>query len=175
MNLFKYKEHEPVIGIGSFIASTAVISGNVNLGEEVSVWFNTVIRGDVDKIIVGKNTNIQDLSMLHVTKGFPLSIGSNVTIGHNAIIHGCTIGNNTLIGMGAKIMDGAEIGANSVIAAGSIVPPGKKYSEGSLIIGSPAVAKRRLTEEEINKYSNHYKNYIKMKNEYINSDIVKQL
>ncbi len=160
MPLYSFKGIKPQIGKGAFIAPSADIVGEVNLAENVSIWYQCVARGDVNVITIGKNTNVQDLSMLHVTKDFALVIGENVSIGHSVTLHGCTIEDNCLIGMGAVIMDGAHIGANSVVAGGSVVPPGKKYPPHSMIMGNPASLKRSLTPEEISLYGNHYKAYL---------------
>lgn len=165
--LFRYLDFEPVILQGVFIAPTAVVIGRTELNENVNIWFNTVIRGDVNNIKIGKNTNVQDLSMLHITEQNDLIIGENVSIGHSVILHGCNIGNGCLIGMGSKILDGAIIGNNCLVAAGSVIPPNKKYPDNSFIIGAPAVVKRTLSEEEIQMVSNHYKSYIIYKDQYL--------
>lgn len=168
--LFKYLEHQPKIAHGVFIAPTAVVIGRTILQENVNVWFNTVIRGDVNTIDIGKNTNVQDLSMLHVTEQNDLVIGDNVSIGHSVILHGCKIGNGCLIGMGSKILDGSFIGNNCLVAAGSVVPPNKVYPDNSFIIGTPAVVKRELSAVEINMVSNHYKSYLVYKEQYLNDE-----
>ncbi len=169
MSLYKYFEHEPQIARGCFIAKSSDVIGQVTMGENSSLWYQVVARGDVNKIIIGENTNIQDLSMLHVIEQLPLIIGKNVSVGHSVILHACTIGDGCLIGMGAKILDGAVIGENSLVAAGSVVAPGKKYPPRSYIIGSPAKVKRELTDEEVSQYSNHYKSYLITKDEFINN------
>ncbi len=143
-----YKGIEPKVDDSVFIADGAFVIGDVTLEEGVSIWYNTVLRGDEDKIYVGKNTNIQDNSVVHVEIGIPVKIGENVTIGHNAIIHCCTIGNNSLIGMGSIILDGAIIGNNTIVAAGSVIPPKKQFPDGVLIMGSPGKVARNLTDEE---------------------------
>ena len=169
MALYQYKDFKPNLGKGTYIADSADVIGKVTLGENVNIWYQTVARGDVHEIIIGDNTNIQDLCILHVIDDLPLVIGKNVSVGHSAILHACEIGDGTLIGMGAKVLDGAKIGKNSIVAAGSVVPPGKSYPDGSFIIGSPAKVKRELTPEEIYKYSNHYKSYVILKDEFLNS------
>lgn len=173
MPLYSFRGIKPELGAGVFIAPSADIIGKVILGKNVSIWHQCVVRGDINWIRVGNNTNVQDLTMLHVTNEFALTIGSDVSIGHNAILHGCTVGNNSLIGMGAIILDGATIGANSVVAAGSVVPPGKSYPDGSMIMGNPAVVKRALTTSELDLYGHHYKSYISSKEDYLDSDLVK--
>lgn len=166
MNILNFEEHKPIIGSQTYLAPGSFVIGQVKLGDKVNIWFNTVVRGDVNFIRIGENTNIQDLSMLHVTSENPLIIGENVTIGHSAILHACTIEDGCLIGMGAKILDGAVIGKNSLVAAGSVVPPNKSFPPNSFIIGSPAVRKRDLTSEEIEEYSHHYKTYVDLSLKY---------
>lgn len=175
MSLYSFKEFLPEIPDNVFIAPSADVIGRVSIGENASVWHQSVIRGDVDFIKIGTNTNIQDRCLLHVTKGFPLTIGNQVSVGHSVTLHGCTVEDHTLIGMGAIVMDGAYISHHSVVAGGSVVPPGKKYPPFSMIMGNPAVVKRALTENEIAIYSNHYTSYIKYKNEYLDGVSVKRL
>jgi carbonic anhydrase/acetyltransferase-like protein (isoleucine patch superfamily) len=163
----KFGNISPCLGQRVYVASSADVIGNVTVGNDSSIWFQTVVRGDVDKIVIGSETNIQDLSMLHVSKGFPLSIGDKVTVGHHVVLHGCIIENNCLIGIGAIINDGAVIGKGSVVAAGTLIPPGKTFPENSLIMGSPGKVKRALTDEEKILYHNHYKKYVINKNLYL--------
>ena len=167
MPLYSYKNYRPEVGEGVFIAPSAQVIGRTSLGNNSSVWFGVVIRGDVNKISIGENTNIQDLSMLHVSKGHPLRIGNCVTVGHHVVLHGCIVNDFCLIGIGAIINDGAIIGTGSVVAAGSLIPPGKVYPENSLIMGSPAKVKRELTEDERKTYHNHYLKYVETKNLYL--------
>lgn len=167
MPIYSYKNIKPKMSDGIYIAPSADLIGDIKVGANTSFWFQTVTRADVNHIEIGENTNIQDLSMLHVSWDYPLIVGSNVTIGHQVTLHACTIGDSCLIGMGAVILDGAEIGKNCLVAAGSVVPPGKKYPDGSFIIGNPAKVKRELTSEEIQKYGDHYLAYIKEKNIYL--------
>lgn len=127
----------------------AVVTGNVEIGEDSGVWYNAVIRGDSEPIKIGKCTNIQDCAVLHVDAGSPLTIGDFVTVGHGAILHGCTVEDNVLIGMGAIIMNHAIIGEGSLVAAGALVTGGTVIPPRSLVIGSPAKVKRELTEEEL--------------------------
>ncbi|NPA15968.1 MAG: gamma carbonic anhydrase family protein [Deferribacteres bacterium] len=160
--ILSYKGLTPRIEEEVFIAPSAYVIGDVVIGEKSSVWFGTIIRGDVNYIRIGKKTNIQDITMVHVTTAkYPTEIGDCVTIGHRALIHGCTIGSYCLIGMGAIIMDGAKIADNSIVAAGALIPPGKSFPEGVLIKGYPAKVARELTEEEleeIKRLAEHYYN-----------------
>jgi carbonic anhydrase/acetyltransferase-like protein (isoleucine patch superfamily) len=133
------------------IVETAVVIGTVEMKRKSSVWFNAVVRGDIDKIVIGEYTNIQDCSVVHTSMGFPTIIGDYVVVGHNANLHGCTIGNNTLIGIGAILLDGCEIGDNCMIAAGTLVPPGKKIPPNSMVMGNPCSIKRQTTEAELEK------------------------
>ncbi len=132
----------------AWAAPSADIIGNVTIGDESSVWYQAVLRADMGEIIVGNGTNIQDHVVIHTSPGFPTHIGNSVTIGHSAIIHGCTIGHNSLIGMGAIVLNGAEIGEDCIIGAGSLVTQGMKIPDGMLAFGSPAKIIRPLTEEE---------------------------
>ena len=132
-----------------WIAPTATVIGKVRLGEGVGVWFGAVLRGDYEPIVVGANTNLQEHVMLHTDPGFPVTIGAGCTIGHRAIVHGCTIGDNVLIGMGAIVLNGAKIGDNSLIAAGALVAEGREIPAGSLVLGVPGKIVRQLTADEI--------------------------
>ena len=161
----KYKEKSPVIDNESYISETAVIIGDVTLKKNTNIWFGAVLRGDMESITIGENTNIQENSVIHVDKTNKVVIGNNCTIGHNAIIHGCTIGNNTLIGMGAILLNGAKIGNNSIVAAGALVTQNKEFEDGVLILGNPAKVVRKLTEEEINKNKESSLNYVRISKE----------
>lgn len=167
MPLYKFKDDQPKIGKDCFIAPSADVIGRVEIADNANVWFGCVLRGDINKIVVGENTNIQDLSMLHVIEEKPCLVGANVTVGHKATLHACTVEDNCLIGMDALILDGALIRKNSVVAGGSVVPPGKDYPEGSLIMGNPTKVVRELTPEEKKGYGNHYKSYIWAKDEFL--------
>lgn len=150
---------KPEIHPRSFVADQAAVLGRVVLQEGASIWFNAVVRADLAEIIIGRNSNVQDNCVIHVESGQGTYIGEGVTIGHGAILHACQVGDNCLIGMGAIILDGARIGPNSIVAAGSVVPPGKTYPEGSLILGSPAVVRRPLTEAEIQQNKESARRY----------------
>ncbi len=146
--IYTYKNVTPKLPKSVFIAPNAAVIGDVEIGEDSSVWFNSVIRGDVHRIRVGERTNIQDGSVLHVTyQRWALEIGDNVTVGHGAILHGCTISSNCLIGMGARVLDGARVGEFSLVAAGSLVLQGGKVPSNTLVAGVPAIVKRDLTAE----------------------------
>jgi carbonic anhydrase/acetyltransferase-like protein (isoleucine patch superfamily) len=143
----------------TWVAETATIVGDVVLGAECGVWFGAVLRGDTEPIIVGARTNIQEHCMLHTDPGFPLVIGEGCTIGHRALLHGCAVGDNSLIGMGAIVLNGASIGANCLVGAGALVTEGKSFPDGSLIVGSPARLIRPLSEAEIEglrRSADHY-------------------
>ncbi|GHF26577.1 gamma carbonic anhydrase family protein [Kordiimonas sediminis] len=132
-----------------WIADNAAVVGNVRLKKKSSVWFGVTIRGDNDPMVIGERTNIQDGSVLHSDVGYPLNIGDGVTVGHKVMLHGCTIGDNSLIGMGATILNGAKIGKNSIVGANSLVTEGKEFPDGVLIVGSPARVVRELSQEQI--------------------------
>jgi len=138
----------PVVGRNVYIASTAVVLGDVTLGDSSSVWYGAVLRGDINRIVVGDHSNVQDNAVLHLADEYPCLVGSWVTIGHSAIVHACTVGDECLIGMGATILDGAVIGAQSLIGAHALVTQGMRVPPGSLVVGAPAVVKRALTAEE---------------------------
>jgi carbonic anhydrase/acetyltransferase-like protein (isoleucine patch superfamily) len=144
----------------NFIATGAIVIGDVTLGENTSVWYNAVVRGDGDTIVIGRNSNIQDLAMVHVDEGFPVHIGDGVTVGHSAIIHGCTIGDNTLIGMGATVLNGAKIGKGCLIGANALVTQGMEIPDYSLVVGMPAVIKRTLTPEEVKENQKNAQVYV---------------
>lgn len=138
----------PTLGNGVYIASTAVVVGDVTLGDFSSVWYGAVLRGDINRIVVGHHSNVQDNAVLHLADDFPCLVGNWVTIGHSAVVHACTVGDECLIGMGATLLDGAEIGAQSLIGANALVTSGTRIPPGSLVMGSPAVVKRPLRPEE---------------------------
>ena len=150
LTIFSLDGVEPQLPAGfCFIAQTAALIGNVSLGEDASIWFGVVIRGDNENIAVGARSNIQDNCVLHTDPGYPIAIGEGCTIGHNAIIHGCKIGDNSLIGMGATILNGAVIGKNCLIGAGALVTSGQVVADNSMVLGAPGKVKRMLDEEAI--------------------------
>lgn len=147
--LFKLEDREvQLIGDGHYVAHNATVIGSVTLHDRASVWFNVVIRGDADTITVGARSNIQDASVLHTDPGFPLVIGEDVTVGHKAMLHGCTIGDGSLIGINAVVLNGAKIGKGCLIGANALVTEGTEIPDGSLVLGAPARVKRELNEEE---------------------------
>jgi len=165
--IHSYKAYEPVIGEDVFIAEGTHIIGRTSLGDKVNIWFGAVLRGDVNTIEVGSGTNIQDNTTVHVAGSYKTVIGEDVTIGHNCIIHGCTIEDACLIGMGTTILDGAVIGKNSIVGANSLVTMNKSFPEGHLIMGSPAKVIRALSEEEIIGLEAHAHHYVSLAEDYI--------
>ena len=155
-----YQGKSPIISSDSYIAETAVVIGNVTIEKDANIWFGSVLRGDYSEIYIGEGTNIQENSVVHGDKEYKVQVGRGCTIGHGAIIHGCTIGDNSLIGMGAIILNGAKIGNNSIVGAGSLVTQNKEYEEGVLILGNPAKVIRKLTQEEIESNKKSYEEYV---------------
>jgi len=149
MTIYSLDDKQPVLGHGAWVADSAQVMGAVELGHNASVWFGAVIRGDTETIRIGEGTNIQDGSVLHADVGKPLTIGKHVTVGHQVMLHGCTIGDESLIGIGAVVLNGAKIGKNCVVGACSLVTEGKEFPDGSMIMGSPAKVVRELTPEQI--------------------------
>ena len=156
----------PDIHSTAFIAPNATVLGNVTVGEESSFFFGAVARSEFVPIVVGKRTNIQDNCVLHADPGLPMTIGDDITVGHGAILHSCTVDNNTLIGMGAIVLNGAVIGENCIVAAGALVPRGMVIPDGSLVIGSPAKVRRQLTDEEIAANRRSAEGYVREAAEY---------
>jgi len=159
MSLYQLGDKSPTLAPTSWVAPNATVIGDVHLGAQSSVWWNTVIRGDTDRISIGERSNIQDGSVLHTDAGIHLQIGNDVTVGHMVMIHGCTIGDNCLIGIGSIILNRAVIGRNSLVGANTLVAEGKVFPEGVLILGSPGKVVRELTEEEIAKISRSAEHY----------------
>ena len=146
--LNRFLRKKPKLGQGVYIASGAVVLGDVKLGNHSSVWYNAVVRGDINRIVVGHHTNIQDNAVLHLADDFPCLIGNYVTVGHSAIVHACQLGDEVLVGMGAVILDGAVVGAQSLIGASALVTQGMKIPPGSLVLGAPAKIVRVLSRQE---------------------------
>ncbi len=163
-----YKDIHPQVHPTVFIAETAAVIGDVVIGEDSSIWFHTVVRGDEHYIRIGKQTNIQDLCQVHTTEGkFPVTIGDQVTIGHKATIHGCTIGNQCLIGMGAILLDGCKVGDGSVVAAGSVVREGSKVPPRTLVAGVPAKPVRELRDKNLKRILHASEHYMNLKKDYM--------
>jgi carbonic anhydrase/acetyltransferase-like protein (isoleucine patch superfamily) len=168
MNILPYNNIFPILDEDVFIAPSAWVIGDVVIGTRSSVWFNTVVRGDEHYIRIGSETNVQDHAMLHGTPAeFPLEIGDRVTIGHGAIVHGCVIEDECMIGMGAIVMDGAKIGRGSLIAAGSLVTQGLEVPPGSLVMGSPAKVIKALSEADQKRMLRSVTNYLHLISEYL--------
>ena len=162
----KFKDKMPKLNDEVYISETAVVIGDVTLKKNVNIWFGAVLRGDEAPISIGENTNIQENCVIHVDYGNNVIIGEGCTIGHGAIIHGCNIKNNVLIGMGAIILNGAKIGNNSIVGAGSLVTQNKEFEDGVLIIGCPAKVIRKLTDEEISENKKACLNYLELSKEF---------
>ena len=149
MAIYELDGITPRIADSAWVADSAQVMGNVELGEQVGVWFGTVIRGDTEVIRIGARSNIQDASVLHADIGKPLTVGEDVTVGHKVMLHGCTIGDGSLIGIGAVVLNGAKIGKGCIVGAGSLVTEGKEFPDGSMIMGSPAKVVRALQPEQV--------------------------
>jgi carbonic anhydrase/acetyltransferase-like protein (isoleucine patch superfamily) len=173
MTVRAYLGRLPALGAGVYVDPTALVIGDVTLGDDASVWPMTVIRGDVNRIRVGARSNLQDGSVLHTSRpfpgrhdGWPLEIGDDVTVGHQVVIHGCTIGNRCLIGIGSIVLDGAIVEDEVMVGAGSVVTPGKRLTSHGLYLGNPARRVRDLTAAEIERFAVVARHYIDLKNEY---------
>jgi carbonic anhydrase/acetyltransferase-like protein (isoleucine patch superfamily) len=149
MAIYELDGVAPRIPETAWVADSAQVMGDVELAEDVSVWFGVVIRGDTETIRIGARSNIQDASVLHADVGLPLIVGDDVTVGHHVMLHGCTVGDGSLIGMGAVVLNGAKIGKGCLVGAGALVTEGKEFSDGSMIVGSPARVIRQLTPEQL--------------------------
>lgn len=150
----------PQVDSTAWVADSAEVMGRVNIGPEASVWFGCVLRGDTESMTIGAGSNIQDLSVLHADFGLPLTIGKHVTVGHKVMLHGCTIGDESLIGIGAVVLNGAKIGRNCLVGAGALVTEGKEFPDGSMIMGAPARVVRQLTPEQIEGLRQSAQHYI---------------
>jgi acetyltransferase-like isoleucine patch superfamily enzyme len=160
MSIYQLDDHTPDIHDSAWIADTAQVMGAVSLHANTSVWFNAVIRGDTETITIGEGSNIQDLAVIHADNGLPVVVGKHVTVGHQVMLHGCTIGDESLIGIAAVVLNGARIGRNCVVGAGSVVTEGKEFPDGSMIMGTPAKVVRQLTPEQIEGLRNSAKHYM---------------
>ena len=160
MAIYELDGVAPQVHTQAWVAPSAQVMGQVSVGAGASIWFGTVVRGDTERITIGTNSNIQDASVLHADAGQPLVIGERVTVGHQAMLHGCTVGDESLIGIGAIVLNGAKIGKNCLVGAGALVTEGKEFPDGSMILGSPAKVVRQLTPEQIEglrQSAQHYK------------------
>ena len=149
MAVYEVDGKTPQVDSTAWIADSAQVMGHVTLGPDASVWFGCVLRGDTESMTIGEGSNIQDLTVMHADFGLPLTIGKHVTVGHKVMLHGCTIGDESLIGIGAIVLNGARIGKNCLVGAGSLVTEGKEFPDGSMIMGTPAKVVRQLTPEQI--------------------------
>src|SRR5690348_2651547 len=146
--LDRFLRKKPVLGQGVYISTGAVVLGDVTIGDYSSVWYNAVLRGDINRIVIGHHTNIQDNSVIHLADDYPCIVGNYVTVGHKAILHACTVGDEVLVGMNATVLDGAVVGEQSLIGAGALVTPRTQIPAGSLVLGSPSKVVRQLSVEE---------------------------
>lgn len=162
MKKHTFKGQRPTVSSTAYLQEGVHLAGDVHVGERVSIWFNSTLRADVNKIDVGRNTNIQELSCLHVDEKYPTVIGENVTIGHGCIIHGCTIEKNVIVGMGSTLLSGVTIPHDCIVGAGSLVTTSSKLKANSLILGSPAKVVRRLTSAEVNSILESAQEYVKL-------------
>ena len=160
MALYELDGVAPTLAPGAWVADSAQVMGKVLLAENASVWFGAVLRGDTESISIGRDSNIQDASVLHADIGQPLTVGERVTVGHQVMLHGCTIGDGSLIGIGAVVLNGARIGKHCLVGAGALVTEGKEFPDGSMIIGSPAKAVRQLTPEQIEGLRQSARHYV---------------
>ena len=160
MSIYALGERSPRFGEGSWVAHNATVIGAVSAGRDVSIWYNVVIRGDNDPITIGDGSNIQDGSVLHNDTGVPLTIGAGVTVGHMAMLHGCSVGDGTLIGIQAVVLNGAKIGRHCIVGAGALVTEGKEFPDGSLIVGAPARLQRTLKPEQFEMLARLAEHYV---------------
>ncbi|HBJ98587.1 MAG TPA: gamma carbonic anhydrase family protein [Delftia acidovorans] len=160
MAIYELDGVAPEVAASAWGADSAEVMGNVQLAEDASIWFGAVLRGDCESISIGEGSNIQDASVLHADLGKPLVVGRHVTVGHQVMLHGCTIGDESLIGIGAVVLNGAKIGRNCLVGAGALITEGKEFPDGSMIIGSPAKAVRQLTPEQIEGLRRSAQHYV---------------
>jgi carbonic anhydrase/acetyltransferase-like protein (isoleucine patch superfamily) len=149
MALYEVDGKTPQVDASAWVAESAEVMGHVHIGADASVWFGCVLRGDTESMTIGEGSNVQDLSVLHADRGMPLTVGRHVTVGHKVMLHGCTIGDESLIGIGAVVLNGARIGRHCLVGAGALVTEGKQFPDGSMIVGAPARVVRQLTPEQI--------------------------
>ena len=172
---YRYKEFIPQVDETAFIAEGAKIIGNVTIGAESSIWFNVVLRGDEDQIVIGARTSIQENTVCHQYEGFPLIIEDEVTVGHSAVLHGCTIKKGVIVGMGATILDGAVIGENSIIGANALIPSGKEIPPNSLVLGNPGKVVRKITKKDEALIDLSIRTYVRNAKEYQDENIFEKI
>jgi carbonic anhydrase/acetyltransferase-like protein (isoleucine patch superfamily) len=160
MALYQLDDIAPHIASSAWVADSAQVIGNVELAEDASVWFGCVLRGDGERLSIGRGSNVQDGCVVHADPGFPVTLGENVSIGHQVMLHGCTVGDGSLIGIQSVVLNGAKIGKNCLVGAGSLVTEGKEFPDGSMIMGSPAKVVRQLTPEQIEGLQRSAKHYV---------------
>ncbi|RPF53890.1 gamma carbonic anhydrase family protein [Aquisalibacillus elongatus] len=173
--IYRYKDQSPRIHDSVFIADGAKVIGDVEIGAESSIWFNVVLRGDEGPIRIGERCNVQENTMCHLYEQFPLTLEDEVSVGHNAIVHGCTLRKGVLVGMGATVLDGAEIGEYSIIGANSLVPSGKKIPPRSLVLGSPGKVVRELTEQDYEMIEETIRTYANKGQEFQRKDVFERI
>ena len=166
--IYQFEDHEPSLPEEYYVADSASVIGDVTLHNQTSIWFGAVLRGDIEPIVVGERSNIQDNSVAHTSHNQPVILGADVTVGHKVTLHGCTVGSNCLIGMGSILLDGCEIGDNCIIGAGSLVGPGRRIPAGSLAVGTPAKAIRKLSSDEMADIRSFADRYIAKLRQYLN-------
>ena len=166
MAVYQLDDHKPQIAPSAWVADNAQVMGAVTMEADASVWFGATVRGDTEHITIGEGANIQDGSVLHADHGMPLKVGKHVTVGHMVMLHGCTIGDESLIGIGAVVLNGAKIGKNCLVGAGSLVTEGKEFPDGSMIMGTPAKVVRQLSPEQIQGLRESAKRYIENAQRY---------
>lgn len=160
MPIYEFNSHKVVTEIGVWIAPTATVIGQVHLRQDSSIWWGAVLRGDYDSISVGEATNIQDNCVIHTDAGYPVSIGDRVTVGHNAVVHGCTVGDNSLVGINSTVLNGVKVGKNCLIGSNTLLTEGKKIPDGMLVVGTPGRIIRELSEDEIADLSGFAERYV---------------
>ena len=164
--IYDLEKNVPEISADSWVAPNAIIIGKVKLEKNSSIWFNAVLRGDIEKIVIGENSNIQDGSVLHTDPGYPLTVGKGVTVGHMVMLHGCEISDDTLVGIGSTILNKAKIGKNCIIGANTLVTENKTIPDSSLVLGSPGKVIRKVTDDEIKVIRENAKHYVKNSKRY---------
>lgn len=169
--IIEYNQIIPTIGKHVFIAPTAVVIGNVTIGDGASIWFNAVIRGDMAPIVIGANTNIQDNCTIHTDFGAPATIGDNVTVGHHAVVHGCTIDKGSLVGIGAIVLNNAHVMEQTVVAAGAVVREGACVGPRQLVAGTPAMVKKELGDQPMDRFERSYQQYLTLARTYLDQKI----